>query len=232
MRSEADARRPARPPSRGGRAGWRFAAVDLLARAALDPLLATVRFRVRGEEHLLGLAGRPFIFVLWHGRLLPLTYRHRRQGISTLISASRDGEHIARVVRRWGYRVVRGSSSSGGGEALRRLVRELRRGRLLAITPDGPRGPRQRLKPGAVMAARLGGAPLLPLSAGCSRAWWLGGWDRFLVPKPFAAVRVAYGEPHVVPRDADEAELERARVRLERDLNRLTAEVDAGIGFP
>lgn len=211
----------------------RYGATDLASRVLLDPLLATTRFQVSGAEHpeALRRAGQPFIYVLWHGRLLPLTYYHRGRDIVTIISRSRDGEHIARVVERWGYEVIRGSSSRGGTDALRQLVRRIRAGHDLAITPDGPRGPRQKMKPGALLAAQLSGAPIVPLSGGCDRAWWFEGWDRFLVPKPFATVRLAYGKPHVIPRDADDAELERRGAALEETLDRLTEEVDAGVGF-
>lgn len=211
----------------------RTGAVDVAGRVLLDPLLSTVRFQVRGRERVDALAerGEGWIYVLWHGRLLPLTFYHRQRNIVSLISQSRDGEHIARVVERWGYEVIRGSSSRGGSEALRQLVRRARSGRVLAFTPDGPRGPRQKMKPGALLTARMAGTALVPLAAGCDRAWWFEGWDRFLVPRPFATVRVAYGEPCRVPADADEAELERRASLLEAELNRLTEEVDAGVGF-
>lgn len=211
----------------------RFTAASAASRILVDPLLGSIRFQVRDQHHLdrLRAANRTVIFVLWHGRLLPLTYYHRGRGIATIISASSDGELIARVVERWDYAVVRGSSSRGGGAALRGLVSHARRGRDLAITPDGPRGPRQRMKPGALTAARLTGMPLLPLAAGCDRAWWFEGWDRFLVPKPFATVRIAYGRPYDVPRDADEARLGEIAADVEAELNRLVEETDAGVGF-
>jgi lysophospholipid acyltransferase (LPLAT)-like uncharacterized protein len=200
------------------------------ARAAgrlLDAILGTVRFEVTGRERF--AAGReqgPVIFMVWHGRLLPLTYLHRAEGLVALISRSADGEVIARVVEHWGYQVVRGSSSRGGTVALRELVRHARAGRSLAITPDGPRGPRQKMKPGALLAAQLTGAPLIPSAAGTARAWWFEGWDRFLVPKPFARIHVAYGAPVVVPRDADAAELARIGGAVEESMNGLVRAVD------
>lgn len=199
-----------------------------LGRLALDALLATVRFRVDGaaryDEAL--ARGGAVIFALWHGRLLPLTYFHRRRAITAMISRSGDGEYIARVVEGWGYRTVRGSTSRGGGGALRALVRAAREGSSLAITPDGPRGPRQRLQPGVITAAQLTGLPIVPLAGGCDRAWWPGSWDRFCVPRPFSTVQVLYGEPVWVPRAANDAELaEYARI-LEARLNAMTEEVD------
>ena len=205
-----------------------FRLVGTLGRWLLDALMATVRVSVEhGERHdRLRDAGEPILYALWHGRLLPLTYHHRHKGIVALISQSADGEYIARVVQGWGYETIRGSSSRGGGKALREIVKRLRGGRSLAITPDGPRGPRQRLQPGIITAAQLSGAVILPLAAGASRAWWPGGWDRFCIPKPFARVTVLYGEPRRVPRDADGAEVRRFARELETDMNALIEEVD------
>lgn len=197
-------------------------------RLALTALLGTVRYRVEGRAHYSRLleAGQPVIFALWHGRLLPLTYFHRHGRIAALISRSADGDYIARVVEGWGYETVRGSSSRGGGSALRDLVRRARDGWSLALTPDGPRGPRQKLQPGIITVAQLTGLPILPLAGGCQHAWWPGSWDRFCVPKPFSAVRVLYGEPQWVPRDADETAVAGHARALEAQLNAMTEEVD------
>jgi lysophospholipid acyltransferase (LPLAT)-like uncharacterized protein len=198
--------------------------------ALLEALLGRARFEVAGDpahRAFLG-TGRAAIFVLWHGRLLPLAYHYRRRDLATLISQSRDGEIIARIARRWGYTVVRGSSSRGATEALRGIVRCLRSGRSVALTPDGPRGPRERMKPGPLAAARLSGAPLIPVSAGSPHAWWFEGWDRFLVPRPGARVRIVWGEPVSIPADADAAAIEAIGGRLEGALARVTAAADAG----
>jgi lysophospholipid acyltransferase (LPLAT)-like uncharacterized protein len=210
----------------------KYAVAARIARGLLDAVLGTARFEVEGQEYHLEprKAGRPVVFVLWHGRLLPLTWYHRRQNLVTLISRSADGEYIARIVEQWGYTTVRGSSSRGGGQALREMVRYGRSGRSLAITPDGPRGPRQKVKPGALLASQLTGAPLIPVAASTERAWWFEGWDRFLVPKPFATIRVAYGPPIFVPRDADPGVLERAGSAVEDALNALLRRVDAPAG--
>lgn len=204
-------------PAPDRREGLRYGVAGAIGAYTMKGVLATARFETEGAEHWRALVdrGEAFIFVLWHGRLLPLTYVHREQGVVALISASRDGEYIARMVRHWGYLVARGSSSRGGDRALRDLLRHARAGRSLAITPDGPRGPRERIKPGVMLLAQRTGLPLLPIAAGADRAWWFEGWDRFLVPKPFARIRVAYGAPHYVARDADEAAVEAARARLE-----------------
>jgi lysophospholipid acyltransferase (LPLAT)-like uncharacterized protein len=202
--------------------------IATVGRWLLTALMRTLRFRIEHGEHFDRFAdvGEPVIHALWHGRLLPLTWVHRNQGIAALISRSGDGEYIARVVAGWGYEPVRGSSSRGGGRALREIVKRLRRGQSVAFTPDGPRGPRQQLQRGVITAAQLSGAAILPMSGSASRAWWPGSWDRFCIPRPFARVRVRYGEPRRVPRDADEAELDRLARELEAQLNALTEEVD------
>lgn len=201
--------------------------------ALLNSLLATTRFEVAGAQHYASTwgAGKPVVFVLWHGRLLPCTYYHRQQKLATLISQHRDGEYITRIVGRWGFEVVRGSSSRGGAQALRQIVRTLRRGTAMAITPDGPRGPREVMKPGALIAAQMAGVPIIPVAAGTPSAWWFGGWDRFLVPKPFARIRMEYGEPFHIPREATEREIEEEFCpEVERRLGVLMRRVDGGEG--
>jgi hypothetical protein len=129
------------------------------------------------------------------------------------------------VLQHWGLGVLRGSSSSGGDAAFRDLIRVIRAGRSVAITPDGPRGPRERLKPGVLQLARVTGVPIVPLAAAASRAWWFVRWDRFLVPQPFARLHVAYGDPIHVPRDA--VDLEGVTTLVEAKLKELMDTVEA-----
>jgi lysophospholipid acyltransferase (LPLAT)-like uncharacterized protein len=170
------------------------------------------------------------IFTLWHSRLLPLTLLHRGLGVAALISHHRDGELIARAIRHLGYVAGRGSSTRGGEEGAREMLRFAAEGRSLAITPDGPRGPAEELKAGVVVLGSHAGLPLLPVTASASAEWTFRSWDRFRVPKPFARVVVGYGDPVTVPRDLQDGELERWRTRLEDRLRALTREHDVGIG--
>ena len=199
-----------------------------LGKHLLDGLMATVRFKVMtGQPHKAITPKHGVIYTLWHGRLLPLTYFHRGQNIATLISQSSDGEYIARVVERWDYTAIRGSSSRGGSGALREMVKLSRSNRSLAITPDGPRGPRQQLKPGVLTLAQLTGLPMIPMSASATRAWWVDArWDLFLVPKPFSTVYVRYADPVYVPRDADESEIAEIGREVEATLISLTEATD------
>jgi hypothetical protein len=166
------------------------------AGTALIRLLAmTWRVRIENDAEMRAAraSGRRVIFTLWHGELLPLLWHHRDQGIAVVISEHRDGEIIARIAERLGYATVRGSTSRGGGRALIGLMRALESGLDGAVTPDGPRGPAHEFAPGAAIASQRTGVPLLFVRASASRAWRLKSWDRFLVPKPFARVRVTYG---------------------------------------
>ncbi len=206
-----------------------YALGGALGYASLTGLLSTVRYRVTGHEHRAPFmaAGKPIVYVLWHGRLLPLAHYHRGEGMGTLISRSGDGEYIARVVRRWGYVPVRGSSSKGARESLLALLAQVKGGRSVAITPDGPRGPKQKLKTGSLVIAQRTGAPVIPVAAAADRAWWFESWDRFLVPKPFARVDIRYGEPLWIPPDAEPDEMQALALRVEGDLDRLTEQLDA-----
>lgn len=199
----------------------------------ISALLSTCRVSRKGfhQYEEFHQRGEPVIFVLWHGRLLPCTYFNRHLGLATMVSRHRDGEYIARLVEKWGFTAVRGSSSRRAAGALRELVRHVQAGRSLAVTPDGPRGPREVMKPGALLAAQLSGAPLIPCAAGASRAWWFGSWDRFLVPQPFSHVRIACGEAVRVPPDAGPEELEELSGEVEARLAALMRLVDTPEGW-
>ena len=138
---------------------------------------------------------RAIVFTLWHGDMLPLLFHHRGEGVSVLISEHRDGELIARIAESLGFRTVRGSTTRGASRALIALARELESGRDVAITPDGPRGPARTFAPGALIAAQRAGAPLIAVGLVAAKAWRLRSWDRFVIPKPFSIVRIAYSDP-------------------------------------
>ncbi|MEP7227079.1 MAG: lysophospholipid acyltransferase family protein [Gemmatimonadales bacterium] len=175
-----------------------------MARAVTLPavwvLASSWRITVTHEERwrVLRQANRPHVFLLWHEVLLPLLWQHRNQGVAIVVSEARDGQYLSDVATSLGYRTVRGSSTRGGARALLGAVRELRASGAVAFTPDGPRGPRRELKPGVVAAAQRGGAVIVPIHAEADRAWRLHSWDRFMIPKPLARVRITYGRPFEV----------------------------------
>ena len=192
----------------------------------LRVLGATLRFQVQGAEAFQQFRrhGRPVIFAFWHSGILPLAYLHRNEGAVVLVSRHADGEYIARVVEGMGFRTARGSSTRGGVQGLRELIRYVREGRDAAVTPDGPRGPARRFKAGALVLAQLTGAPVIPVGVRPGRCWRVNSWDRFVVPGPFARLQVEYGDPHVISRDAGAEELNAQARALEEVLNRLSGE--------
>jgi len=200
--------------------------VALIA-AAGYPLVAllgrTLRWRVEGLEHLEAIrsSGRQPIMVFWHGRILPATYYFRHRGIVVMSSLNFDAEWTGRIIQRFGYLRVRGSTSRGAARALRQFVREMAGGRPAGFTLDGPRGPAGVAQPGAVWLAKVTGNPLLPFHIEAARHWTVRSWDRTQIPRPFSLMTLAIGAPVDVARDADDAAIERARQALERALQGL-----------
>ena len=206
-----------------------------LGRSAVRLLGATLRVREVNAAAVADLwaGGGPIIYAVWHGRMLMLPYLYgRRRRIHVLVSRSRDGELLSRFLRGFGVEVVRGSSSRGAGTALLGLGRLLREGAEVAVAPDGPRGPRYVAQLGAILLAKLSGAPIVPVGFGLAPRTVLGSWDAFVVPRPFARAVTVFGAPTSVARDADRAMLEDARARLEAALRHLTAEADRLAGTP
>jgi len=206
----------------------RFRVAGRLGAILLTGLGHSLRVTVEGDGPLREFrrTGQPVIFVFWHSRILPLAYFHRNEGNVVLISRHGDGEYIAQTVQRMGMGTARGSSTRGGAHGLRGLVRAARQGHDLAITPDGPRGPPRKCKTGALLAAQILGAPLIPLTAGGRGIWRLDSWDRLVIPKPFAKITLKYGAPQFIPRKATEEELQNQANVLEMELNRITDSVD------
>jgi len=180
----------------------------------------TLRYEVDDRA---GVVGKPvtenYIGALWHNRLLifPLVLRRflpNRHG-AALISASRDGDLLADAIHRFGYDVVRGSSSRLGASAILQLTEALAAGRDVVITPDGPRGPAYELGPGIIFLAQKSGAAVLPMNLEFSHCWRLGSWDRFIVPRPFSKVRVLIGQLYRVGATNTPDEFEAERLSLQ-----------------
>jgi lysophospholipid acyltransferase (LPLAT)-like uncharacterized protein len=216
------------------RANLKFALAGVVGAAFLRFLFSTIRIRVEGGEMLRTLRkeGQPFILVLWHGQILAPIHLHRGENITILVSEHADGEYIARVLQRLGLRTVRGSSTRGGTKGLRDLLRAARAGSSLAVTPDGPRGPRHVFKEGALVPARIHGLPVIPIGMAASRARVLGSWDRFVIPAPFSTVQVAYGSPVTIGRDADDRAMAEHARALEEEMVRLTSWCETRLGRP
>ncbi len=193
---------------------WRVRFLLPLGLLVVRLLARSWRIEVRNAEgwRRLRAEKKPWVFALWHTALLPIAYQHCNEGIAVLVSQHRDGELIARVLAAWGNTTVRGSTTRGGSRALLEMARELQRGVVVAVTPDGPRGPALKFQAGTLVAAHRANAPVVPILMHVDRAWHLNSWDRFTIPKFFARITIAYGDPTMVggdsPREAA-AEAER-----------------------
>jgi hypothetical protein len=193
------------------------AIVGLIGVAVVTLLGRSLRVEWLGPENAARTdgAGEKKIFTLWHGELLALAYTYRRRGICVLVSRHRDGECIARILRRLGFDTARGSTSNGGREGAFQMCRNLRNGRDLAVTPDGPKGPRHRVQPGVVYLAQRTGASLVPLACQAEKRLLLDTWDRFQIPLPFSRVVIVSQAPIKVPRDLSGSGIETYRAMLE-----------------
>ena len=177
--------------------------------------------------------GDPFILACWHGRILmmPLCWR-RGLPFRMLISGHRDGQIIARTIKHIGIDSVMGSSTSGGTGALRAMLKSLKAGISVGITPDAPRGPYMRASLGVVQVARLSGAKVIPCTVSVTRHRLLGSWDRFALALPFSRGVFIWGQPISVAGDADDGVMDKARLAIEGALNALTLEADTRMGHP
>jgi lysophospholipid acyltransferase (LPLAT)-like uncharacterized protein len=193
----------------------------------------TNRWRVEGGERprLLTSEGRSFIVAFWHGRLLmmPLAW-HGLVPFHMLISAHRDGRIIAGAMSNFGIDTIAGSTSRGGSAALRTMLKRLKEGGCVGITPDGPRGPAMTVSMGIVNVARLGRVPILPLTYATSRSRVLGTWDRFHLALPFGRGLYLWGDPIEIAADLDEAGLECARRVVETRMVEMVRDADSRVG--
>ncbi len=176
---------------------------------------------------------QPALFMFWHGRLFLMPHICPDCArTDVIISHHVDGELIARTMEYFGLSIIRGSTDRGGNRVIRQVIRTLKTGRNVAITPDGPRGPRMCINSNIVAIAKMTGAPIIPVTFSAEKARILPSWDRFLLPKPFAKGVILCGEPVYVSRDADEAALVQVKLQLEETLNMMSHDADTQVGIP
>ena len=169
----------------------------------------------------------PGIFPFWHRCVLPATWLYRHQHPAVMTSRSLDGEFIARVIRRFGFIPVRGSSSRGGQRALLEMKKLLAEGNAVAFTIDGPRGPRYVAKKGPVLLARMSGEAITAFYVAVERAWVLKTWDALMIPKPFSRIYVRFAKKIFVPSDASDEVMEIYHAEMQAALDRITAFAEA-----
>lgn len=191
-------------------------------------LLAWLYIQLVGKTSRIVIKGRPAVsgpavYALWHRQEVLLIYLHRNSGICGLVSKSKDGEYMARILKRFGFTFVRGSTSSGGIMALRGLIKAARDGYSIAITPDGPKGPIFKVQPGLVLIAQKAGVPIIPAACALSSKKILRSWDRYQFPLPFGRIEAVYGAPIQV---AETDDVQAKALELENALNKLTEEAE------
>jgi lysophospholipid acyltransferase (LPLAT)-like uncharacterized protein len=205
---------------------WRF--VGTFGKAIIWLWSKSTRMKIAGEADYRALrkAGKPVIFLVWHGKIFIVPYFFRRRGIMPLISPSKDGEIPARIMDGWGYKILRGSGSHVVKTAWLEMKKELQAGGEVIIVPDGPRGPDRELKLGCIKLAAETGAALVPFSFSTSRKKTLKSWDRFLMFYPFSRVVAVYGKPLEIRSGLTESETESERQKVEKLMVEFDRDVD------
>jgi lysophospholipid acyltransferase (LPLAT)-like uncharacterized protein len=170
--------------------------------------------------------GTPAIGAFWHGRLLMMPYVYKGNQLSFLVSSHRDGQVVGKALERFGFHAILGSTTRRSFSAFKQMVRAFQHGSDIAITPDGPRGPRYHAQIGVIELAKLTGRPIVPVSFNASRRKIFKTWDHFLLPYPFSKGVFIWGEPIAVDPNGDRAHFEERRALLEKRLNELTERAD------
>jgi lysophospholipid acyltransferase (LPLAT)-like uncharacterized protein len=193
----------------------------------VGPTLRVSVSREDGAQETIGQ--RPLIVSFWHACMIPATYVCRDIGVRVMSSNSYDGEYMGRIIRKFGFVAVKGSSSRNAVRALLGLRRALHEGWTVAFSLDGPRGPRYKVKPGPVALARSSAVPLSVFHMAVDRAWILNTWDRLIIPKPFSRVLMRFGKMIVVPPHATDEDLELYQQQLQESLDRVCEFAKANI---
>jgi hypothetical protein len=192
------------------------------------------RWRIEGDEAYRALrkAGRPVVLLIWHGKIFVVPYFFRKRRIMALVSPSKDGELVARLMDGWGYKLIRGSGSHPMKTAWIEMIAELNKGGEVMIIPDGPKGPDRKFKLGAIKLATETGAALVPFSFSAKRRKILHSWDRFEMFFPFTKIAAVYGEPIEIPRNLPPDRLENERLRAEKIMLDFEAGVETRFSRP
>ena len=205
---------------------WIVPAISAFIGSTLRVTFSFEEGSIRGLDEI-----HPGIFPFWHRCVLPAIWIFRRRNLAVMTSRSLDGEYIARVIQRFGYVPVRGSSSRGGQRALLEMQTLVKTGGGVAFTIDGPRGPRYVAKRGPVHLARLTGVPITPFYVAVEKKWVLNSWDGFVIPVPFSRALVRVAKQIPVPSNADDALIESRYQQMQAALERITTFAEAQFFF-
>jgi lysophospholipid acyltransferase (LPLAT)-like uncharacterized protein len=170
--------------------------------------------------------GKRVIFCFWHGRLLMLPFASPIREVAIMISQHRDGDFVSRFAERKGFSSIRGSATRGGLAAMKKMIGAHKSGQHLAITPDGPKGPRHQVKSGVIELAKLTGSPILPVTFGAFPRKVLESWDEFIIPRPFSTCVFLWGKPLSVPADADKEKIAENQRILQEQMLAIMSQAD------
>lgn len=204
----------------------KFILIGILGPWIIKILVSTIRIDHNPKEFYKNIKAIQGIYSFWHCTMLIPAYIGVNTDIQVLVSKHSDGEYIAQVAKRLGLGIIRGSTTRGGAKAVRELVDKARTGYSLAITPDGPRGPRFHFQMGCIFLSKRTGLPIIPVAVGLSRYWELPSWDKFRIPKPFSRALVMYGDPIHIPPKLDTNGMEYYRSVLEKTMKEMTDKAD------
>jgi lysophospholipid acyltransferase (LPLAT)-like uncharacterized protein len=199
---------------------FKFKAVTSAAYWLAKLTNGTLRLTVKGEDKLRSLQkeGRGVILALWHGKLWIPAYYWGDRGYIALASQSRDGDYITKVLHKLGWQVVRGSTSKGGARSLLKLIKKIKAGRTVVITPDGPTGPRHQVKSGVLYLAAKTDSVIVPIGVSSKTQKEFASWDKFELPYPFSRAALVYGEPMEVEDKLSEDQKKSYKAELEHRL--------------
>jgi len=180
----------------------KYIVIPRLMKLVMTLITVTCRVRWHNRETLeeYHRGDRPWIVSMWHNCSTFAPWAMRNRQLTCMVSASRDGEYVARLGALFGNNTVRGSSSKGSSSATRAVLKLLKNGQAIALTPDGPRGPKYSVQPGVMWLASAANATILPLHIEASRQWVLNSWDNHRLPKPFSTIHIGIGKPIVIDR--------------------------------
>lgn len=195
---------------------------------SLDALCKTLQVSYKNKKIIDDFRKKKenYVLAFWHGTMLPSWFLHRNDGFAALTSKSKDGDLLAKQLKHWNYKVVRGSSSKGGDVALGIMVDHAKNGYSIAITPDGPRGPEHKFKAGAVITAKKSGVPVVLMGVGIKSKKKLKSWDKFQIPNPFSKIKIIYSDPIYVDPNLSYDETSKIIEECEQKLNELCTEAE------
>jgi len=205
----------------------RFLGLHLLY-YVISILVKTFRIeRVNADKiEKLSRENQNFVLAFWHSSMLIPWYLHRKKNFAAIVSQSKDGEILTRILLNWKYEMIRGSSHIGGKEAMQLLIDKLDENFSIAITPDGPTGPPKKMKAGAVVAAKKTGKPLFLVGISIKNKIVFNSWDKFEFPKPFTKIVALYSEPIIVDNSISREETEKIILDCEKQLHQLEYEAE------